>query len=90
MGVIAPTATRGKEQDMSQITTDDTVELERPALTALDRCDLCGAQAYVRVTLASGELLFCAHHGAEYKPKLIETALEWHDESGRLAESVAG
>jgi hypothetical protein len=75
---------------MSQITTNDTVELERPTLTALDRCDLCGAQAYVRVTLASGELLFCAHHGTEYKPKLIETALEWHDETARLAESVAG
>jgi hypothetical protein len=44
----------------------------------------------VRVTLASGELLFCAHHGTAYKPKLIETALEWHDETARLAESVAG
>ncbi|PZQ91492.1 MAG: hypothetical protein DI534_00435 [Leifsonia xyli] len=75
---------------MSQITADDTVELERPSLSALDRCDMCGAQAYVRVTLASGELLFCAHHGTEYKPKLIATALDWHDESGRLAESVAG
>lgn len=75
---------------MSHTTTDDTVELERAALTALDRCDLCGAQAYVRVTLASGELLFCAHHATAYKPKLIETALEWHDETARLAESVAG
>ena len=71
-------------------TSDDTAQLERPTLTALDRCDMCGAQAYVRVTLASGELLFCAHHGTEYKPKLIETALEWHDESDRLREPVAG
>ncbi len=75
---------------MPQIIAEDTVELERPALTALDRCDMCGAQAYVRVTLASGELLFCAHHGTEYKPKLIETAIHWHDESDRLTESVAG
>ncbi len=74
---------------MSHTASEGTVELERPMLTALDRCDMCGAQAYVRVTLSSGELLFCAHHGAEYKPKLIETALEWHDESSRLAESVA-
>ncbi|TXK17482.1 hypothetical protein [Homoserinibacter sp. GY 40078] len=74
---------------MSQIASDGTVELERPALSALDRCDMCGAQAYVRVTLASGELLFCAHHGTEYKPKLIETALDWHDESSRLQEPVA-
>lgn len=75
---------------MSQTIAEDTVELERPALSALDRCDMCGAQAYVRVTLASGELLFCAHHGTEYKPKLIETAIDWHDESDRLTESVAG
>ena len=69
---------------------DGTVELERPELTALDRCDMCGAQAYVRVTLASGELHFCAHHGTEYKPKLIATALDWHDESARLHEPVVG
>jgi len=74
---------------MSQTTTDGTVELERPALSALDRCDMCNAQAYVRVTLASGELFFCAHHGAEYKPKLIATAIDWHDESDRLREPVA-
>ncbi|MGI8665383.1 MAG: DUF7455 domain-containing protein, partial [Jatrophihabitans sp.] len=31
-------------------------------LTAVDRCDRCGAQAYVRVTLPAGsELMFCAH-----------------------------
>lgn len=33
-------------------------------LTANDRCDAssCGAQAYVRTTGVSGELLFCGHH----------------------------
>lgn len=32
-------------------------------LTAVDRCDGCGAQARVHVELpAGGELLFCAHH----------------------------
>ncbi|NII39958.1 hypothetical protein E9228_000577 [Curtobacterium flaccumfaciens] len=56
-------------------------------LTAADRCDSCGAQAYIRATMASGELLFCAHHGAEFKDKLAATALEWHDESSRLRES---
>ncbi len=76
---------------MSQFAPDGTVEeLESSVatLTALDRCDSCGAQAYVRVTLASGELLFCAHHATEFKPKLQPVALEWHDESGRLLESV--
>jgi hypothetical protein len=33
-------------------------------LNSNDRCDYarCGAQAYVRATGVSGELLFCAHH----------------------------
>ena len=53
-------------------------------LTMLDRCDSCGAQAFVRVTLASGELLFCAHHATEAKARLEALALAWHDESEKL------
>jgi hypothetical protein len=57
-------------------------------LTAADRCDRCGAQAYVRVTLPAGsELLFCAHHGREYAPKLRELDAEILDESERLGEA---
>jgi hypothetical protein len=75
---------------MSNIATENTAvdELDY-ALSAMDRCDSCGAQAYIRVTLASGDLLFCAHHGAKFKDKLFPTALNWHDESARLLESVA-
>ncbi len=74
---------------MSYAATDSTVVDElasRDQLTALDRCDSCGAQAYIRVKVASGELLFCAHHGAKFKDKLMPSALEWHDESSRLHE----
>ncbi|MGC4938897.1 DUF7455 domain-containing protein [Kribbella sp. DT2] len=54
-------------------------------LSAADRCDRCGAQAYVRVTLTSGgELLFCAHHGREHSEKLRDIAITIHDETGRL------
>lgn len=57
-------------------------------LTAIDRCDRCGAQAYVRVTLPAGsELLFCAHHGREYAPKLREIDAHITDESERLGEA---
>jgi len=60
-----------------------------PSLTAADRCDRCGAQAYVRARLhAGGELLFCAHHGREHLPKLREHA-DIHDETQRLHESPA-
>jgi hypothetical protein len=31
-------------------------------LTPLDRCDSCNAEALVKVTGVTGELLFCGHH----------------------------
>lgn len=65
----------------------DQVLLEPAALNALDRCDRCGAQAYVRATLAGGELLFCAHHGKEYAEKLAAVAQRIDDQSERLIES---
>ena len=54
-------------------------------LTAADRCDRCGAQAYLRVTLNSGgELLFCGHHAKAYEDKLRLTAVDWVDETAAL------
>ena len=59
--------------------------IEGPALNASDRCDRCGAQAYVRVTMASGfELFFCSHHSKEHADKLKQVALKIHDESQRI------
>ena len=73
---------------MTQTVQDLSIdEVSSHQLTAADRCDSCGAQAYIRATMASGELFFCAHHGAEFKDKLAATAIEWHDESSRLHES---
>ncbi len=69
-------------------TLETTAEQVSNELTALDRCDSCGAQAYVRVTLASGDLLFCAHHAGEVRAKLEPIALEWHDETARLLEDT--
>ncbi|HEY9564477.1 MAG TPA: hypothetical protein VIR30_11975 [Nocardioides sp.] len=60
------------------------------ALTAVDRCDRCGAQAYLRVELASGlELLFCAHHAREHGEKLREVAVAVTDETHKLAGTPA-
>ncbi|MCG2624194.1 hypothetical protein LVY72_20095 [Arthrobacter sp. I2-34] len=55
-------------------------------LSAMDRCDRCGAQAYVRVVLGSGELLFCGHHARQHEAQLRPIAAEWQDETGRLQE----
>lgn len=54
-------------------------------LTTADRCDRCGAQAYLRVMLHSGgELMFCAHHARAHEDKLKQVALKIQDETGRL------
>lgn len=72
---------------MTAVMTPDLLPAE--ALNALDRCDRCGAQAYFRVTLASGgELLFCAHHGKKYEESLRSVSAEIHDETAKLVETT--
>ena len=61
-----------------------------PALSAADRCDRCGAQAYLRVELQSGgELHFCAHHAREHSDALRDVAAAFHDETHKLADTPA-
>lgn len=57
-----------------------------PELTIADRCDRCGAQAFVRARMSGGlELHFCAHHGREHLDKLrVLDEVEITDETGRL------
>ncbi|GAA4433167.1 hypothetical protein GCM10023169_39870 [Georgenia halophila] len=57
---------------------------DMPAMTAQDRCDACGAQAYVKVQMEAGELLFCAHHARRHQEALRKVATEIHDETDRL------
>ena len=72
---------------MSHLATENNVELDSAhQLTALDRCDSCGAQAYIRATMESGTLLFCAHHAAKHREALEPLAKVWHDESEKLNE----
>ena len=57
-------------------------------LTATDRCDRCGARAYLRVVLpGGGELLFCAHHGRAHEPALRAADAEILDESDILVNT---
>ena len=52
-----------------------TLSPDARTFTAADRCDRCGARAYVRACLSGGgELTFCRHHANEYAPKLREIA----------------
>lgn len=36
-------------------------------LLVTDRCDRCGAQAYVRLPVGGSALLFCGHHAHEHE-----------------------
>ncbi|MDO4792046.1 MAG: hypothetical protein Q3999_06140 [Buchananella hordeovulneris] len=57
-------------------------------LTAEDRCDACGAQAYVRARFGAGELLFCAHHARKHGAKLESLGAIEVDETSRLRQSM--
>lgn len=57
----------------------------QPPLTALDRCDGCGAAAYVRANLTTGQdLLFCAHHWVKNEQALLPMIASTQDERDRL------
>lgn len=59
-------------------------------LTATDRCDRCGAQAYARAVLGAGsELLFCAHHWHANSDALRAVATDVYDELERLVDVPA-
>ena len=54
-------------------------------LNAAHRCDRCGAQAYVKVTLPTGgTLLFCGHHFHDHEPVLRKQGADILDETERL------
>jgi len=57
-------------------------------LTALDRCDQCGAQAWVHAFLPEErELMFCAHHFRKGEDKIRAIADFVKDERWRLLEA---
>ena len=59
----------------------------------MDRCDSCGAQAYVMVKGITGELLFCSHHYNKIMDnpigyeKMMGFVLEVLDEREKLVEN---
>jgi hypothetical protein len=59
-------------------------------LTARDRCDRCGARAYVWVMLPNElELLFCGHHGRQHLAVLRKVAVQIYDETETLVPAPA-
>jgi len=90
--MMAVTKLRARKQPANQChvtnVADNPVQIaadsaERP-LTTADRCDVCDAQAYVRVVMLTGELFFCGHHARKHADKLKEVALLFQDETASL------
>jgi hypothetical protein len=60
------------------------ITAETRELTLQDRCDSCAAAAKVIATMLNGELLFCGHHGREFKDVLVPKAIRVYDPEGEL------
>ena len=70
---------------MQTTTRPVPTETPSPVLTLSDRCDSCGAQAFVRATMPSGtQLLFCGHHGNAHRASLLGAGADLLDETDRL------
>ena len=63
--------------------------ITRTPLNVSDRCDRCGAQAFVRVYLdQESTLQFCAHHFREHEVKLRGVAIDIQDESESIDQEA--
>lgn len=68
-------------------------EEEKHMLKVADRCDRCGAQAFVMVKGFTGDLLFCGHHydkimnNPDAYTKMMAFMLEVIDERDKLIEN---
>jgi len=49
--------------------------ISKRELNVSDRCDSCGAQAFVIAEFTSGDLLFCGHHFNKFEKKIAKTAI---------------
>lgn len=56
-------------------------------MSALDRCDKCGARAYFRATMLSGlDLTFCLHHGSEYAEAIVAQGVKVFEDHTNLLD----
>jgi len=75
--------------DTNRVLDSKLENLSQPILHSGERCDRCGAQAYVRHTLESGnELQWCLHHAKMYRPIMEAQGVLWkaYTEEARLVE----
>lgn len=59
---------------------EEIVEVKSRQTTTADRCDSCGAEAFVWVNGINGDLYFCGHHFTKSESKIREYAFEIVDD----------
>lgn len=79
---------------MNTMIEEDVIK-ESWILNATDRCDSCAAEALVKVTGLTGDLMFCGHHynkiidDKEGYAKMMSFMLTIVDEREKLVENKA-
>jgi hypothetical protein len=77
------------------MTIEEDIKIIEWKLSPLDRCDSCAAEALVKVTGISGELLFCGHHYNKIMDnpigysKMMDFMITILDERDKLIENKA-
>ena len=80
---------------MTDLMTEEVLEVKEWQLKATDRCDSCNAEALVEVTGLDGSLMFCGHHynkimnDAEGYKKMMSFMISIIDERDKLIENKA-
>lgn len=62
------------------MTVEAGIEAAPKLFDAKDRCDRCGAQAHMVALMVGGILLFCGHHGKQYRAGLEAAGAEIAEE----------
>lgn len=92
MDFIQPITERS---EMTELMTEEVLEVKEWQLKATDRCDSCNAEALVEVTGLDGALMFCGHHynkimdNAEGYKKMMSFMISVIDERDKLIENKA-
>jgi hypothetical protein len=84
-----------ERSEMTDLMTEEVLEVKEWQLKATDRCDSCNAEALVEVTGLDGSLMVCGHHynnimnDAEGYKKMMSFMISIIDERDKLIENKA-
>jgi hypothetical protein len=74
--------------ETTDVLVDDEQETFRELSRYHDRCDRCGAQAFIlAINEAGQEMTFCGHHGRRYEASLMSQGFIIDDQSHTINPS---